>query len=124
MTATTLRLATSVLARLLAVPLHAGVTRHVPTPTESMLDPIELGHESTPVNTNRYDVAYTNTPLSEIIRDFSELVNVSLVTVPADVEGSATVNLRDVIWQPALQAIVHLHGVAGNDPGDGRGASS
>ena len=56
-----------------------------------------------------YDIAYDRAPLLAIVREFSQLEDASIVAVPDELIGTASVRLTGVEWKPALQAILHMH---------------
>jgi hypothetical protein len=63
-------------------------------------------------NTNLYDVVYVDTPLREIIRDFGELPDVSIVAAPTNTGAVVTATLLGVRWDDALRRILAAHDLA------------
>ena len=60
-------------------------------------------------NTNHFNIVFEDTPLIDVVREFTRAANANIVATPADLQGTVTVNLRHVQWRPALEAILDMH---------------
>jgi len=67
---------------------------------------------------DRISVAFTNTPIHEVLFHFAEFSNRSIVP-GSQVSGNVSVDIRDQPWDVALQAILESHGLAAQELASG-----
>jgi len=67
---------------------------------------------------DRISVAFTNTPIHEVLFHFAEFSNRSIVP-GSQVAGNVSVDIRDQPWDVALQAILESHGLAAQELASG-----
>ncbi|MDE0840067.1 MAG: hypothetical protein OSB41_13580, partial [Kiritimatiellae bacterium] len=67
------------------------------------------------------NVSVENESLENIVNMFTRISGANIVTSSSDLEGTVTVNLRDVDWKSALSAILDIHDLALTEqlPGSG-----
>lgn len=66
-------------------------------------------------------ITLDDVPLVDVVRMFTRISGVNIIASAEDLEGSVTVNLSDVAWQPALSSILEMHSLAliEKEPGSG-----
>ena len=67
---------------------------------------------------DRISVAFTNTPIHEVLFHFAEFSDRSIVP-GSQVAGNVSVDIRDQPWDVALQAILESHGLAAQELASG-----
>ncbi|MEX0856119.1 MAG: secretin N-terminal domain-containing protein [Gemmatimonadota bacterium] len=67
---------------------------------------------------DRISVAFTNTPILEVLFHFAEFSNRSIVP-GSDVTGNVSVDIRDQPWDIALQAVLESQGLAAQELASG-----
>ena len=63
-------------------------------------------------NTNLISIALDNVPLEDVVRLFTRISGANIIATTSNLQGSVTVNLKDVEWKPALSSILDMHGLA------------
>ncbi|MBM4144019.1 MAG: hypothetical protein FJ225_10580 [Lentisphaerae bacterium] len=57
-------------------------------------------------------IALDDVPLEDVVRMFTRITDANIIAVASNLEGSVTVNLTDVEWQPALRSILEMHNLS------------
>lgn len=89
----------------------------MPVPGEEVTD---LGESETVQRDSDSDLVSLNVkdvPLATIIESFTRIANVNLITSGTNLQGTVTVSLTGVPWQPALEAILAEKGLMLYDEG-------
>ncbi len=68
---------------------------------------VELGHNAE--NPNLISIALDNVPLEDVVRLFTRISGANIIATTSNLQGSVTVNLKDVEWKPALSSILNMH---------------
>lgn len=50
--------------------------------------------------------------ISDVVKMFTRLSKANIIATTSNLQGHVTVNLEDVEWQPALESILDMHGLA------------
>jgi len=72
---------------------------------EAMLDEEREGQEL-------ISIALDDVPLEDVVRMFTRITDANIIAVATNLEGSVTVNLTDVQWEPALRSILDMHNLS------------
>jgi len=71
---------------------------------------LEPEHDAaTPQAARRVSIHFDEAPLSKVVQAFAKHAKVRIIYPFAKSRGTATVNIDDVEWQPALEAILEMH---------------
>ena len=70
---------------------------------------------------DRISVAFEDAPLAMVVNVFTKWSGANIIATPSNLQGTVTVNLEDVEWQPALKAILAMQDLSlqENTPGSG-----
>ncbi len=63
-------------------------------------------------NTNLISIALDNVPLEDVVRLFTRISGANIIATTSNLQGTVTVNLKDVEWKPALSSILDMHNLA------------
>ena len=64
-----------------------------------------------PSPTNLISVNLDQVQLQDVVRMFTRISGANIVASPTNLQGTVTVNLQDVSWKPAMEAILDMHGL-------------
>lgn len=78
------------------------------TPAEPEPD---AGQEPPAGNPNLISIALDNVPLEDVVRLFTRISGANIIATTSNLQGTVTVNLKDVEWKPALGSILAAHGL-------------
>ena len=60
-------------------------------------------------NPNLISIALDNVPLEDVVRLFTRISGANIIATTSNLQGTVTVNLKDVEWKPALSSILDMH---------------
>jgi type IV pilus assembly protein PilQ len=80
------------------------------TPAEGPIAGAAVGQNTE--NPNLISITLDNVPLEDVVRLFTRISGANIIATTSNLQGTVTVNLKDVEWRPALSSILDMHGLA------------
>ncbi len=80
------------------------------TPAEKTLIP-GVAVDQNAENPDLISIALDNVPLEDVVRLFTRISGANIIATTSNLQGTVTVNLKDVAWRPALSSILDMHGL-------------
>lgn len=80
------------------------------TTTEGVIPGAAVGQNAE--NPNLISITLDNVPLEDVVRLFTRISGANIIATTSNLQGTVTVNLKDVEWRPALSSILDMHGLA------------
>ena len=65
-----------------------------------------------PVNENLISITLDEVEMADVVRMFTRISGANIITSPSNLQGRVSVNLTDVEWKPALEAILDMNHLA------------
>ena len=96
-------------------------------PTNDPVEIIRLDDEPlqiTNAGTDTISITLTDVELADVVLMFTKISGANIIATPANLTGRVTVQLTHVRWQPALAAILELHGMQLTEKVPGSGVYS
>ncbi len=62
-------------------------------------------------NPDLISITLDNVPLEDVVRLFTRISGANIIATTSNLQGTVTVNLKDVAWKPALSSILDMHGL-------------